>query len=83
MSLGTPILKILNKKYEADSFIERKFLRYDLGFRTDNEGNPIIVFVGKKDSSGKIKGRRYARRLVKNAEGETVRDHWDDKGPAA
>ena len=80
MSLGTPILKILNKQYEPSSFVEKKFLRYDLGFKTDEEGNPIVLYMGTKDASGRIRGRRYARRLLKDASGNIIKDHWDDKG---
>ena len=82
MSLGPAILKILNKRYEASSFVERRFQRYDLGFKTDEGGNPIVLFLGRKDESGNIRGRRYARRLVRDAEGNIIKDHWDDKGPA-
>ena len=82
MSLGAAILKIINKKYPPSSFIERKFQRYDLGIKTDDEGNAIILFLGKKDESGNIRGRRYARRLVRDADNNIIKDHWDDKGPA-
>jgi hypothetical protein len=80
MPLGAAILKILGKQYEPSAFIEKKFQRFDLGFKTDDEGNPIVLFMGNKDASGRIRGRRYARRLVKTANGEILKDHWDDKG---
>jgi len=62
--------------------IEKKFQRYDLAFKTDEEGNPILLFIGRKDDNGRIRGNRYARRLVKDEAGNIVKDHWDDKGPA-
>jgi hypothetical protein len=80
MALGPAILKILSKKYEVNAFVEKRFKRYDLGFKTDDEGNPIVLFMGTKESSGKIRGRRYARRLVKDSNGIIIKDHWDDKG---
>lgn len=83
MALGPAIIKILGKQYEPNSFIERRFQKYDLGFKTDDQGNPIVVFLGVKQDSGKIKGRRYARRLVKDENGKIVKDHWDDKGPSS
>jgi hypothetical protein len=82
MSLGPAILKLLSKKYAANAFIEMRFQRYDLGFKTDEEGNPILLFMGKKDPSGKIRSHRYSRRLVKDTHGNIVKDHWDDKGTA-
>ena len=82
MALGPAILKIVNKKYPPSTFVERRFLRYDLGFKTDEEGNATVLFMGKKDASGNIRGTRYARRLVRDASGNIIKDHWDDKGAA-
>lgn len=82
MPLGAPILKIVNKVYEPSAFIEKRFQGYDLGFKTDEQGNPILLFIGKKDASGNIRGQRFARRLAKDKNGNIIKDHWDDKGPA-
>jgi hypothetical protein len=83
MSLGPAILKVLSKKYEPNAFIEKRFQRYDLGFKTDEEGNPILLFMGEKTASGRIHGRRYARRLLKDDNGAIIKDHWDDKGSSS
>lgn len=82
MILGEEILKILNKRYEPDTFVETSFKRYDLGFKTDDTGRPILLFIGKMGDDGKIKGERFARRLVFGAGGEVIKDHWDNKGKA-
>ena len=66
----------------AGQFYSKRFQRYDLGFTTDRNGDPMILFMGTLAANGKIKGRRYARRLVKDASGSVIKDHWDDKGPA-
>ncbi len=80
--LGEPLLKILNKKYSPSTMVEMTFKRYDLAFKTDEEGRPILLFMGKKDENGTIKGERYARKLVVDEEGKLVKDHWDHKGKA-
>jgi hypothetical protein len=80
MRIGENLLKKLNKKYEPSTMVNLKFRDYDLALKTDEEGNPILMFIGKADESGMIKGDRYARRLLKDAEGKTVKDHWDYKG---
>lgn len=80
MVLNDEILKVLNKLYEPSSFIETTFKRYDIAFKTDDAGRPILLFIGKKDDSGKIKGERFARRLKFAANGELLKDHWDNKG---
>lgn len=76
------MLNILSKVYEPSSFIEKRFKGYDLGFKTDEDGRPVVLFIGNKDASGNIRGQRYARRLAKDKEGRILKDHWDDKGPA-
>jgi hypothetical protein len=83
MILGEEILKVLNKVYEPSSFIETKFKRYDLGFKTDETGRPILLFMGQKDENGKIKGERFARRFKVGSNGEVLKDHWDNKGKAS
>lgn len=80
--LKEPILKILNKIYQPGTRVEMKFKRYDIAFKTDEKGRPILLFIGEKDDNGKIKGERYARRLVENTEGIVLKDHWDHKGKA-
>jgi len=80
--LKQPILKILNKIYQPDALVEMKFKCYDLAFKTDRKGRAILLFIGKKDATGQIKGERYARRLLENTEGIVLKDHWDHKGKA-
>jgi len=83
MVLGEEILKILNKVYEPSIMVETQFKRYDLSFRTDEAGRPILLFIGTRDEKGKIKGERFARRLATGSEGKVIKDHWDNKGKAS
>jgi len=82
MDLKEPILKILNKQYEPSSLLEMKFKRYDLAFKTDDNGVPILLFIGQKKENGQILGDRYARRLKYNSNGSLIKDHWEHKGKA-
>jgi len=82
MKLGNEVLKVLGKIYEPSKMIEAKFERYDLAFKTDESGRPILLFMGKKDETGKIKGEKFARRLAFDNNGEILKDHWDNKGKA-
>ena len=82
MALGDDLQKKLSKKFEASSMIEMKFKGYDLSFKTDDEGNAIQLFIGKKTEQGTIKGERYARTLKKDKEGKVFKDHWELKGKA-
>jgi hypothetical protein len=62
--------------------VEMKFKGSDVTFKTDEEGNAILLFIGKTLPNGKIKGMRYTRVLRKDANGVVVKDHWDLKGKA-
>ena len=80
MKIGAKLLKVLSKKYTPDQMITQKFERYDISFKTDADGNPILLFIGTLDHEGKIKGERFARRLVYDQNGAVLKDHWDAKG---
>jgi len=82
MDLKEPILKLLAKQYEPSVLVETTFKRYDLAFKTDEEGRPILLFLGKRDEHGVIKGERYARRLKVDPNGKIIKDHWEHKGKA-
>lgn len=73
-------MKQLSKKYEPATLVRFTFNRYDVALKTDDEGNPVLLFIGKADARGIIKGDQYARRLLKNGAGVLLKDHWDYKG---
>ena len=83
MKLGREILKILEKKYDPGSMVYAKFNRYDLAFKTDEEGNPVLLFLGELNDKGQVIGWRYARTLKKDPEGKVIKDHWELKGKAS
>jgi hypothetical protein len=80
MKIGEKLLKVLNKTYTPSAMIPLKFGRYDIAFKTDESGNPILLFIGKANEEGIIKGDRFGRVLIKDAEGKVVKDHWDNRG---
>ncbi len=80
MPLGRDLLKMLSKTYQPAHFIETRFRGYDLAFKTDDQGNPVLLFIGRRNGNGTIHGQRYARRLIKDKNGQVIKDHWDDKG---
>jgi hypothetical protein len=80
MKLGDELLKKLGKKYEPSAMVPLSFRGYDLAVKTDDGGNPVLLFIGKEKGDGTIKGDRYARRLLKDKEGKIIKDHWDYKG---
>lgn len=82
MKLGEELQKKLQKKYEPSSLIDMRFREMDISFKTDSEGNAILLFVGKRTEQGNIKGTRFARTLITDGLGNVIKDHWEQKGKA-
>jgi hypothetical protein len=80
MKIGEKLLKVLGKRYPAGQMIHQKFERYDISFKTDEEGNPVLLFIGRADANGRINGERFTRVLIKDKSGQIIKDHWDAKG---
>ncbi|MBE9464237.1 hypothetical protein ACFP1I_06415 [Dyadobacter subterraneus] len=80
MKPGDKLLKEINKKYTPSTTIPLKFGRYDMVVKTNDEGYAILLFIGKADEDGIIKGNRFTRVLIKDSNGNTIKDHWDHKG---
>lgn len=82
MALSDDLVKKLQKKYDPSSMVRMKFRGNDVAFKTDEEGNPIQLFLGREGEDGNIKGDRYARTLKYDREGKLIKDHWERKGRA-
>ena len=82
MKLSDDLQKKLGKVYEPSTFIQMKFRGNDIAFKTDDKGNAILLFIGKTNADGQIKGNRYARVLKYDTKGNKIKDHWDLKGKA-
>jgi hypothetical protein len=83
MSLSPPLLKKLAQRYTPDSLLDFRWRGQDLTIKTDEDGNAILLFIGKRMEDGKIRGERYARRLLLDSNGTVVKDHWDEKGKSS
>jgi hypothetical protein len=83
MALNEKLQFKLKKKYEPSSMITMKYKGNDVSFKTDEEGNPVLLFIGKADANGNIRGERYARRLKVSDNGDVIKDHWELKGKAS
>jgi hypothetical protein len=82
MNLNYDLQQKLKKRYTPDIFVEMKYKGLDLMFKTDDEGNPMVLFIGRRTGENKIKGERYVRTLKKDTQGNVIKDHWDLKGKA-
>ncbi|MGG7663854.1 hypothetical protein [Dyadobacter sp. BHUBP1] len=82
MKIGDKLLKELSKRYEPESTVDKKFGKYDLTFRTDKEGNPVMLFIGHRNENGRITGDRFTTVIARDPAGKVIKDHWDAKGRA-
>ncbi|PST82779.1 hypothetical protein C7T94_09035 [Pedobacter yulinensis] len=82
MTLKTPLLKLLEKTYEPETIVDLQFARYDLSFKTDEDGRAILLFIGKRGPTGKIRGERFRRVRQADAHGRVIKDYWERKGEA-
>jgi hypothetical protein len=80
MALRETLVKKLAKKYAPDEMVDLRHGSNDMTVKTDGDGNAILLFIGRRMENGHIKGERYARRLVFDESGKTVKDHWELKG---
>jgi hypothetical protein len=82
VKLSAGLLLKLSRKYEPSAMISIKLKGKDVLFKTDDQGDPILLFIGKATGEGKIRGQRYTRTLQRDSDGILVKDHWDLKGKA-
>jgi len=82
MKLSPALVKKLGQSYAPSTMIDMVFKGNDLSFKTDEKGNAILLFIGKKMEDGNIRGERYARTLKYDRNGELIKDHWELKGKA-
>jgi hypothetical protein len=80
MKLSPSLLLKLSKKYQPSDMVDLKYKGKDLLIKTDEDGNPVTLFIGKVNAHGRIKGERYARTLKSDSHGVVIKDHWDLKG---
>lgn len=80
MPLSKVILKKINQKFEPDTWINLQLRNYDIALKTDAEGIAVQMFIGKMKENGMIKGERYARKIIRDKEGNIIKQHWDRKG---
>lgn len=83
MALSPDLIKKLSQVYAPDTMVDLTWRGQDLTVKTDAHGQAILLFIGKRTVDGKIRGERYARRLLKDASGKVTKDHWDAKGKSS
>ena len=81
MPLHPELDKKLSKTFAPKTSIDDVFKGYDITFVTNEHGEPVTLFFGKRRPDGRIVGERYTR-TIKRQPGslEVKSSHWDNQG---
>jgi hypothetical protein len=81
MALQPALEKKLGNLYPPDSRIDDTFRGKDITIITNQTGEAVTLFIGKRsDHDGSIKGERYVRRIHRNGDQTIRKSHWECKG---
>jgi hypothetical protein len=81
MAIGERLEKKLNKEYAPSSRIDEVFQGNDITIITNERGEAIHLYIGKRNEDGSIRGEHYARRIQREPGSERIiKSHWDNKG---
>ncbi|MHC2991539.1 hypothetical protein OB13_08070 [Pontibacter sp. HJ8] len=81
MALGPKLIEKLNKVFAPDTRLDMNYNGKDLTVITNELGEPITLFIGKRQEDGAIAGERYVRKIIRDQNTQKIqRSHWDLKG---
>ena len=81
MPLNKKLAEKLNKRFAPDSRIDDVYQGLDLTYITNELGEPITLFIGKRRPDGAITGERYTRTIKREPNSDQIKSsHWDLKG---
>lgn len=81
MPLHPELDKKLSKVFEPKTTFNDVFKGYDITFVTNENGEPVLLFFGKRRPDGLIAGERYTRTLKRQPGTLEVKSsHWDNQG---
>lgn len=78
--LGKTLEALMKKTYKPASRVDMTFKGKDLTFITNQNGEPITLFLGKRKENGDISGEMFSRRIKKLENGLIKESHWDNQG---
>ena len=81
MPLHRELDKKLSKLYAPSTSIDDVFKGYDITFVTNEHGEPVLLFFGKRRPDGLIVGECYTRTIKRQPGSLDVKSsHWDNQG---
>lgn len=80
--MSDALIKRLSQPYPSSTMVDLVFKGNDVSIKTNEDGNAMLAFIGKRGPDGNIRGERYARTLKYDRNGQLIKDHWERKGRA-
>ena len=81
MPLHPELDKKLSKTFEPKTSADDVFKGYDITFMTNEHGEPVTFFFGKRRPDGLIVGERFTRTIKRQPGTLAVKSsHWDNQG---
>lgn len=81
MPLNSKLEHKLSKIHKPDTRIDDTYHGKDITFVTNEFGEAVTLFIGKRREDGAIVGERYVRKIVRKPKSdEILKSHWDLKG---
>ncbi|MDQ4139406.1 MAG: hypothetical protein M3142_02665 [Bacteroidota bacterium] len=81
MPLNKKLAEKLNKRFAPNSRLDDTYQGLDLTFITNELGEPVTLFIGKRRPDGAITGERYVRTIKRATNSDQIESsHWDLKG---
>ncbi|WP_375417243.1 hypothetical protein [uncultured Hymenobacter sp.] len=82
MPLHPQLAEKLSKLYEPSATIADRFKGHDITFVTNAAGEPVTLFIGRRQPDGHIAGQRYVRTIKRGGPDgqQVIHSHWDLKG---
>lgn len=81
MPINSKLEHKLGKIYKPETRIDDTYHGKDITFITNELGEPVTLFIGKRREDGAISGERYVRKIVRKPNSnEILKSHWDLKG---
>lgn len=81
MPLHPELDKKLSNIFEPKTTINDVFKGYDITFVTNEHGEPVLLFFGKRRPDGLIGGERFTRTIKRQPGRQAVKSsHWDNQG---
>ena len=78
--IGKALETKLNKIYKPSTRFDDTFKGNDITYITNENGEPVTLYIGKRNADGNISGNLFTRKIKSRQDNKITESHWDNKG---